>query len=83
MAPPVSCLKPGPDRPRQEASQPPLIPMSEAELKDASRELARLVGGLADLQAEHAQSRKEMRDEEGNIELKIAGLASTIRTKGR
>lgn len=75
--------KAGPDRAAQEARQPPLIPLSEDELREASRNLADVVGRLADLKVQHALDKKGMRMEEEKLEERIAGLASTIRTQGR
>jgi hypothetical protein len=57
--------------------------MSEDELKQASRELALLIGRLNNAKAAHQEERAAMRADEKKLEAKIDGLATTIRTQGR
>jgi hypothetical protein len=60
-----------------------LVPMTEAELKDAGRLLTRKVKELRDLQAEHAEARADMKRERDELAAEIDAIASTIRTQGR
>lgn len=57
--------------------------MSPEELAAAQRKLAALVGERDRLLDEHADRRKEMRDERQALDEKISSLARTIRQQGR
>jgi F0F1-type ATP synthase membrane subunit b/b' len=63
--------------------QPPLIPMSDEELKKAGREMANLVHLLEDMEEEHAETNKEYREERDRVRKELSALASTFRQQGR
>ena len=66
-----------------DAQQPPLIPMSEDELRMASQHLANLVRDLERMKAEHAEEKRQMRDDEKVLEKEISSTAQSIRQQGR
>lgn len=66
-----------------ETDQGVLVPMSEDELKKASKDLARKVRRLDEMEAEHADMRKQMKEDRDKLREEISGIASTIRTQGK
>ena len=66
-----------------DAEQSALVPMSEAELEEAGRDLARKVGELKDLEAEHKESRTEQAEARTTLRGEIQAIAQTIRQQGR
>jgi hypothetical protein len=66
-----------------EDPQPPLVPMTDEELRAAAREMAQLVGELETLKEEHAEIRKEHKAEEKTVSDRIEAIASTVRSQGR
>jgi hypothetical protein len=63
--------------------QPPLIPMTDDELRAAGRKLATLVRELADMSADHALKRTEMKTRRDEKREEIETLAQSIRQQGR
>lgn len=63
--------------------QPPLVPLSEKELKDAGKKLAGLVRDLEDLTTSHQGLRAEMKAERTAVREEMAAVAQTIRQQGR
>ena len=66
-----------------EDAQPPLVPMSEEETRDAGIDLAQLIRELEELEAAHSASRKDQAAEREMLRNRIAAIASTIRSAGR
>ncbi|MBI4636124.1 MAG: hypothetical protein HY727_07210 [Candidatus Rokubacteria bacterium] len=66
-----------------EQAQPPLIPLSDAELRQAGKTLADLIRQLRDLKANHKASREAQREARDALAAEIEAVASTIRTQGR
>jgi len=67
----------------KDLAQPPLIPMSEAELKEAGQKLASKVRELEDMKREHAAEAKERSEDRAGLQAEISAIASTIRQHGR
>lgn len=63
--------------------QPPLVPMSDKELQDASRDMAHKIGELEELKKDHAKTKAEMAGAEKTLAGKIKAIASTVRSQGR
>jgi hypothetical protein len=57
--------------------------LSEDELKDAGRKLAKLIKDREGKKADHAEIRSAQKVEREKLDNKIAALASTIRSQGR
>ncbi len=70
-------------RHEHEDAQPPLVPLSEDEMKAAGLKLAHKVRELEELEVEHDKERKAMREGEKGLREEIAAIASTIRSAGR
>ena len=66
-----------------EQAQPSLIPMSREELDEAAQDLAGKVAELEEMEADHADQRKTMRDTRNALMATIGAVASTIRSHGR
>jgi len=66
-----------------EDAQPPLIPLSEDELKQAGKKLAMKVRELEEMEVEHDKERKGMGEAEKAVKEEMAAIASTIRSAGR
>ena len=66
-----------------EQAQPPLIPMSHDELDTAARDLAGKIAELEEMEADHRDRRKAMRDTRNALLATIGAVASTIRSQGR
>jgi len=64
-------------------AQPALVPMSEDELRDAGKTLARLNVELARMTREHAAERTEMADERKQLRERIENVAQQIQQQGR
>ncbi len=64
-------------------AQPPLVPLSEDELKKAGKKLAGKIRELEDLEAEHKELREEQKAERTKLKGEIAAIATTIRQQGR
>lgn len=67
----------------EETVQPPLIPLSEEELRSAAEKLAQRIADLEALKKVHAEERKTMKEAEDDLENEISSIASTIREHGR
>jgi hypothetical protein len=63
--------------------QPPLVPMSDEELRTAGRKLAMMIRELDDIRGSHAAVRAEQKAERETLGKKIASLAQTIVQQGR
>lgn len=63
--------------------QPPLVPMSEEEVKAAGRKLAQKVRELKDMTTAHQGQRAEMKAERTALRDEIETIAQTIRQQGR
>ena len=74
-----------PDEPEvdEDEQQPPLVPMSEQEVKDAGRKLAGLVRELKDMTTKHQGVRTEMKAERTALREEMEAVAQTIRQQGR
>ena len=66
-----------------EQAQPSLVPMSREELDEAAQDLAGKIAELEEMEAEHADQRKTMRDTRNALLATIGAVASTIRSHGR
>jgi hypothetical protein len=66
-----------------EEAQPALIPMSDEELRRAGLDLARQIQVLEQLEEEHAETKKQQKEERDKIRKGISAIASTIRQQGR
>ena len=63
--------------------QPPLVPMTDKEVKDAGRKLAGLVRDLKEMTTAHQGKRAEMKAERTALREEIEAVAQTIRQQGR
>jgi hypothetical protein len=67
----------------KDLAQPPLIPMSDAELKKAGTKLAEKVRELEDMKKEHAEEATMRSNDRKGLQDEISAIASTIRSHGR
>jgi hypothetical protein len=67
----------------KDLAQPPLIPMSDVELKAAGKQLAQKVRELEDMKREHAAEAKERSEDRAGLQAEVSAIASTIRQHGR
>lgn len=67
----------------KDLAQPPLIPMSDTELKAAGRKLAQKVRELEDMKKEHAEDATERSHDRKTLQDEVLAIASTIRQHGR
>jgi hypothetical protein len=68
---------------KKKPSQPPLIPLTDEELKAAPRKLANLIEELEELEAEHKTVRAEQTKARKKVNGQIKALAGQIRHQGR
>lgn len=66
-----------------EVMQPPLVPMSDEELKDAAQMLALKIKTLEETKTHNDSERKQMRSKVHKLEQEIQAIASTVRNQGR
>lgn len=69
--------------PDPEPIQPPLVPLTEEEVRTAPRRLALAIKDLEDLEEEHKESRAQQAAARTKLRGTIAALASQIRSQGR
>ena len=66
-----------------EDAQPPLVPMSDAEIKAAGKKLAQKVRDLEVLKKEDAEAASDAKEQRDKLANEISAIASTIRSHGR
>lgn len=64
-------------------TQPPLVPLTEEELKSAPGRLAKAIEELEQLEAAHKEVRTEQSAARKKLRGQISSLASQIRSQGR
>jgi len=67
----------------KDLAQPPLVPMTDAELKAAGSKLAQKVRELEDMKKEHAEEATERSNDRKGLQDEVSAIASTIRRHGR
>ena len=75
--------KTGNEKVDKDLAQPPLVPMSDAELKAAGKKLAQKVRELEDMKKEHAEESTARAADRKALQDEISAIASTIRQHGR
>lgn len=68
---------------RGEPTQPPLVPLTEEEIRTAPLRLARTIKELEDLEEEHKDARADQAAERKKLRGQITSLAGQIRSQGR